>query len=83
MLGKDLFADGIAGEYPLPSVTLGKSFAECVCVFAERLGHSAKGLNPVVTHSARYFAIIYMSVYTLDYDLSIHTFVFISNFLTE
>jgi hypothetical protein len=32
----------------LPSVTLGKGFAECNRGFAECLGHSAKPLNPVV-----------------------------------
>jgi hypothetical protein len=35
-------------ECPLPSVTLGKAFAECNEGFAECPGHSAKGLNPVV-----------------------------------
>jgi hypothetical protein len=47
-LGKDVFADEIAAECPLPSVTLGKAFAECNRGFAECLGHSAKPLNPVV-----------------------------------
>jgi hypothetical protein len=33
----------------LPSVTLGKAFAECKIVFAECLRHSAKNAIPVVT----------------------------------
>jgi hypothetical protein len=33
---------------PLPSVTLGKAFAECKIAFAECLKHSAKELCPVV-----------------------------------
>ena len=32
----------------MPSVTLGKRFAECILAFAECLRHSAKKLNPVV-----------------------------------
>jgi hypothetical protein len=47
-LGKDVFADEIFAEYPLPSVTLGKAFAECNRGFAECPRHSAKPLNPVV-----------------------------------
>jgi hypothetical protein len=33
----------------LPSVTLGKAFAECKIAFAECLRHSAKNAIPVVT----------------------------------
>jgi hypothetical protein len=47
-LGKDVFADEIAAECPLLSVTLGKAFAECNRSFAECPGHSAKPLIPVV-----------------------------------
>jgi hypothetical protein len=32
----------------LPSVTLGKTFAECKIVFAECLRHSVKNVIPVV-----------------------------------
>jgi hypothetical protein len=34
----------------LPSVTLGKGFAECKIAFAECLRHSAKNTIPVVMH---------------------------------
>jgi hypothetical protein len=34
----------------LPSVTLGKGFAECKIAFAVCLEHTAKKLIPVVTH---------------------------------
>jgi hypothetical protein len=37
----------------LPSVTLGKAFAECKIVFAECLRHSAKNAIPVVTDGRR------------------------------
>jgi hypothetical protein len=47
-LGKDVFADEIAAECALPSVTLGKGFAECNSGFAECPRHSAKPLIPVV-----------------------------------
>jgi hypothetical protein len=40
-LGKEPFADEIFAECSLPSVTLGKAFAEC-------LRHSAKNAIPVV-----------------------------------
>jgi hypothetical protein len=42
-LGKEPFA-----ECSLPSVTLGKAFAECKIAFAECLRHSAKNAIPVV-----------------------------------
>jgi hypothetical protein len=47
-LGKEPFADEIFAECYLPSVTLGKSFAECKIAFAECLRHSAKNAIPVV-----------------------------------
>jgi hypothetical protein len=47
-LGKDAFADGFFADGSLPSVALGKGFAERFCGFAECLGHSAKGAPPVV-----------------------------------
>jgi hypothetical protein len=47
-LGKELFADEIFAECSLPSVTLGKAFAECKIAFAECLRHSAKNVIPVV-----------------------------------
>jgi hypothetical protein len=39
----------------LPSVTLGKAFAECKIAFAECLRHTAKELCPVVTRAYRVF----------------------------
>jgi hypothetical protein len=48
VLGKDVFADVLFAEPSLPSVTLGKAFAECFYVFAECFRHSAKRLIPVV-----------------------------------
>jgi len=47
-LGKDPFAVGGFAEWRLPSVTLGKEFAECKLAFAECIRHSAKPVNPVV-----------------------------------
>jgi hypothetical protein len=47
-LDKEPFADEIFAEYSLPSVTLGKAFAECKIAFAECLRHSAKNAIPVV-----------------------------------
>jgi hypothetical protein len=47
-LGKEPFADEIFAECSLPSVTLGKAFAECKIVFAECRRHSAKNAIPVV-----------------------------------
>jgi hypothetical protein len=49
-LGKEPFADEIFTECSLPSVTLGKAFAECKIAFAECLRHSAKKAIPVVHH---------------------------------
>jgi hypothetical protein len=48
VLGKDVVADVQFAERSLPSVTLGKVFAECFLGFAECLRHSAKELCPVV-----------------------------------
>jgi hypothetical protein len=48
VLGKEPFADKIFAECSLPSVTLGKGFAECKIAFAECLRHSAKNAIPVV-----------------------------------
>jgi hypothetical protein len=48
VLGKEAVADVQFAERSLPSVTLGKAFAECKIVFAECLRHSAKKLSPVV-----------------------------------
>jgi hypothetical protein len=50
-LGKEPFADEIFAECSLPSVTLGKGFAECKIAFAECLRHSAKNAIPVVCSS--------------------------------
>jgi hypothetical protein len=48
VLGKEVVADVQFAERSLPSVTLGKAFAECKLAFAECLRHSAKELCPVV-----------------------------------
>ncbi|KAL6624383.1 hypothetical protein ACP70R_031704 [Stipagrostis hirtigluma subsp. patula] len=45
------FAGQCFAETLLPSVTLGKAFAECILGFAECLGHSANSLSPVVHHA--------------------------------
>jgi hypothetical protein len=47
-LDKEPFVDEIFAECSLPSVTLGKGFAECKIAFAECLRHSAKNAIPVV-----------------------------------
>ena len=47
-LGKETFAGTVDVECRLPSVTLGKAFAECFLGFAVCLGHTAKVLFPVV-----------------------------------
>ena len=47
-LGKDPFAVGGFAEWRLPSVTLGKEFAECKLAFAECNRHSAKPVNRLV-----------------------------------
>jgi hypothetical protein len=48
VLGKDAVADVQFAERSLPSVTLGKAFAECKIAFAMCLRHTAKKLIPVV-----------------------------------
>jgi hypothetical protein len=48
-LGKEPFADEIFAECSLPSVTLGKAFAECKIAFVECLRHSAKNAIPVAS----------------------------------
>jgi hypothetical protein len=52
VLDKEAVADVQFAERSLPSVTLGKAFAECKIAFAECLRHSAKELCPVVNLSA-------------------------------
>jgi hypothetical protein len=48
VLGKDAVADVQFAERSLPSVTLGKAFAECKIAFAVCLRHTTKKLIPVV-----------------------------------
>jgi hypothetical protein len=48
VLGKEAVADVQFAERSLPSVTLGKGFAECKIAFAVCLEHTAKELIPVV-----------------------------------
>jgi hypothetical protein len=48
VLGKEAVIDVQFAERSLPSITLGKVFAECFLGFAECLRHSAKELCPVV-----------------------------------
>jgi hypothetical protein len=48
VLGKEAVADVQFAERSLPSVTLGKGFAECRIAFAVCLRHTAKELIPVV-----------------------------------
>jgi hypothetical protein len=48
VLGKDVVADVQFAERSLPSVTLGKAFAECKIAFAVCLRHTTKKLIPVV-----------------------------------
>jgi hypothetical protein len=48
VLGKEAVADVQFTERSLPSVTLGKAFAECKFAFAVCLRHTAKELIPVV-----------------------------------
>jgi hypothetical protein len=47
-LGKETAADVQFAERSLPSVTLGKAFAECKLAFVECLRHTTKELCPVV-----------------------------------
>jgi len=46
-LGKEIFADKVFAERPLPSAALGKAFAECLPGFAECPQHSAKRASAV------------------------------------
>jgi hypothetical protein len=56
VLGKEAVADVQFAERSLPSVTLGKGFAECKIAFAVCLRHTAKALIPVVSpNSNSYF----------------------------
>jgi hypothetical protein len=48
VLGKEAVADVQFTDRSLPSVTLGKAFAECKFAFAVCLRHTAKELIPVV-----------------------------------
>jgi hypothetical protein len=50
VLGKEAVADVQFAERSLPSVTLGKAFAECKIAFAVCLEHTAKELIPVVEY---------------------------------
>jgi hypothetical protein len=47
-LGKEAFADPFFAVSNLPSATLGKGFAECLCCFAECVRHSANEASLVV-----------------------------------
>jgi hypothetical protein len=47
-LGKEAFADPFFAVSSLPSATLGKGFAECLCFFAECVRHSANEASPIV-----------------------------------
>jgi hypothetical protein len=49
VLSKEAVADVQFAERSLPSVTLGKAFAECKIAFAECLRHSTKELCPIVS----------------------------------
>jgi hypothetical protein len=55
VLGKEAVADVQFAERSLPSVTLGKAFAECKIAFVVCLRHTAKELIPVV--NARYLVL--------------------------
>jgi hypothetical protein len=54
-------ADVQFAERSLPSVTLGKAFAECKIAFAECLRHSAKELCRVVQVKSLHFFLIHKS----------------------
>jgi hypothetical protein len=57
-LGKEGFADALFTEPSLPSVTLGKAFAECFEGFAECFGHSAKRSFPVVKNKRTLYILL-------------------------
>jgi hypothetical protein len=59
VLGKEAVADVQFAERSLPSVTLGKAFAECKMAFAVCLKHTAKELIPVVCEVVHYSQIHY------------------------
>jgi hypothetical protein len=65
-LGKEPFADEIFAECSLPSVTLGKAFAECKIAFAEYFRHSAKNAIPVVQ--------ALVETANTRFDVSLHNF---------
>jgi hypothetical protein len=58
VLGKETVADVQFVERSLPSVTLGKAFAECKIAFAVCLRHTTKELIPVVPPS-RWLLVIF------------------------
>jgi hypothetical protein len=70
-LGKEGFADALFTEPSLPSVTLGKAFAECFEGFAECFGHSAKRSFPVVYLMRGCTGFLYRDVRTLRGKASI------------
>jgi hypothetical protein len=55
VLSKEAVADVQFTERSLPSVTLGKTFAECKIAFAVCLRHTAKELIPVVLVFSSHF----------------------------
>jgi hypothetical protein len=55
VLGKKGFADALFAEPSLPSVTLGKAFAEC-------FGHSATRPFPRVIRIIKYFIVLRISM---------------------
>jgi hypothetical protein len=57
VLGKETVADVQFAERSLPSVTLGKAFAECKIAFVVCLRHTAKALIPVVLSLYQYLQI--------------------------
>jgi hypothetical protein len=50
VLGKEVVVDVHFTETSLPSVTLGKAFAECILGIAECFRHSTKKLFPVLVN---------------------------------
>jgi hypothetical protein len=62
VLGKEAVADVQFAEHSLPSVTLGKAFAECKIVFAVCLRHTAKELIPVVVITHEHGPNIYIDM---------------------
>jgi len=66
-LGKEIFADKIFAERPLPSAALGKAFAECLAGFAECPQHSAKRASAVVHTSCCTIKNLYFSIKLIGY----------------